>query len=359
MTARHVTVIAEAGVNHNGSLARALKLVDVAAASGADMVKFQTFKADRLASRRAPKAVYQTRNTDTTTSQLDMLRQLELSEADHEALIARCEQRGIRFLSTPFDPGSLALLAVRFRLPVIKLGSGELTNGPLLLQAALTGAKLIVSTGMGTLDEVRDALGVLAFGYGGTGEPLQRAFEVAFASAAGQAALREHVTLLHCTTEYPAPLDDVNLKAMDALREAFGLDVGFSDHTEGISIAIAAAALGATVIEKHFTLDRGLPGPDHKASIEPSDLSAMVTAIRNVARAMGDGNKVPQASERANMAVARKCLVAARDVEAGAVIGPDDIDVLRAGQGLSPMQYWDVVGSRAARAYAAGEPFTP
>lgn len=358
MTSR-VTVIAEAGVNHNGSLDRALALVDTAARAGADMVKFQTFKADKLASSRAPKADYQARNTDQTTSQLDMLRALELSDSDHEALIDRCKQRGIHFLSTPFDPGSLSLLADRFKLPTIKLGSGELTNGPLLLQAARTGRRLIVSTGMGTLDEVRDALGVLAFGYAGEGEPTRKAFATAYASQAGQDALRSKVTLLHCTTEYPSPLDDVNLRAMDSLREAFGVEIGFSDHTEGITIAIAAAARGATVIEKHFTLDRNLPGPDHKASIEPHDLEAMIRGIRDVERALGDGLKVPRASEKANMAVARKTLVAARELAAGEVIGPADIDVLRAGSGLSPMAFWELVGTHTARAYSAGEPFDP
>jgi N-acetylneuraminate synthase len=357
MTEAHVTVIAEAGVNHNGALERALKLVDAAAEAGADMVKFQTFRADKLASQRAPKAAYQLRNTGTSTSQVDMLRELELSEADHEALIARCEVRGIRFLSTPFEPDSLALLSDRFRLPVVKLGSGELTNSPLLLQAARTGRHLIVSTGMGTLDEVREALGVLAFGYTDAGAPSRAAFKNAFVSDAGQRALREKVTLLHCTTEYPAPLEDVNLLAMRSLRDAFGLNVGFSDHTEGISIAVAAAALGAAVIEKHLTLDRNLPGPDHKASIEPAELAAMIRSIRDVQKALGDGKKVPRASELANILVARKVLVAARDVPEGAVIAPADIEVLRAGAGLSPMAYWELAGSHAKRSFTAGEPF--
>jgi len=358
MTRPHVTVIAEAGVNHNGSLERALQLVDAAAEAGADMVKFQTFRSEKLASTRAPKADYQARNTGSGTSQLDMLRALELSEGDHEALIARCASRGIRFLSTPFDPDSLDLLANRFALPVIKLGSGELTNGPLLLQAAQTGRNLIVSTGMGTIDDVRDAMGVLAFGFTGGTEPSPDRFAVALRSDAGAEALRRKVTLLHCTTEYPTPTGDVNLKAMETLRAAFGVPVGFSDHTEGFVIAVAAAALGAAVIEKHFTLDRTLPGPDHKASIEPPDLKRMVTAIRDVEQALGDGMKVPQESERGNMAVARKTLVAARAIPAGAIIGADDIRILRAGEGLSPMAYWELVNSPAVRAFEEGEPFT-
>ncbi len=354
-----VTVIAEAGVNHNGSRARALELVDVAAAAGADMVKFQTFKADRIASARASKAAYQTRNTDGGTSQLEMLRALELSDEDHAVLIARCATRGITFLSTPFDPVSLDLLARQFSLATIKLGSGELTNGPLLLQAANTGCKLIVSTGMGDIDEVRDALGVLAFGFIGLGTPSRAAFAAALTSTEGKRLLQQKVTLLHCTTEYPTPLEDINLRAMDTLRETFGLPVGLSDHSDGIMVAIAAAARGAAVIEKHFTLDCNLPGPDHKASIEPEDLKVMVAGIRAVERALGSGIKVAQASEKANMAVARKVIVALHDLAAGQTISGKDITILRAGQGLSPMAYWDIVGSVATRAYTAGEPLEP
>ena len=357
MIDRHVTVIAEAGVNHNGSLARALELVDAAAEAGADMVKFQTFKASKLVSERTPKAAYQLRNTGTATSQLEMLRGLELSVTDHEALIERCRARGIRFLSTPFDADSLALLAVHFALPVIKLGSGELTNGPLLLQAARTGRKLIVSTGMSTLEDVRDALGVLAFGYLAEGRPSRAGFAAAMEAEAAWRSLRENVTLLHCTTEYPAPFDQVNLLAMNTLREAFGLPVGFSDHTVGINVAMAATALGACVIEKHFTLDRHLPGPDHKASIEPDELAAMVRGIREVTQTLGDGRKTPREAERANIAVARKVLVAARSVARGAVISAEDVTVLRSGTGRSPMDYWDLLGSVAARDFEAGENF--
>jgi N-acetylneuraminate synthase len=357
MKVRDVTVIAEAGVNHNGSLKAALELVDAAAAAGADMVKFQTFNASKLASSRAPKAAYQERNSGSGTSQLEMLKALELSAADHDALIARCNDRGIAFLSTPFDPDSLDLLANRLGLQTIKLGSGELTNGPLLLQAAHTGRKLIVSTGMGSLDDVRNALGVLAFGYTGQDDPGPGAFSTALKSETARAVLKDKVTLLHCTTEYPAPLDDVNLLAMDNLRDTFGLEVGYSDHTEGINIAVAAAARGACVIEKHFTLDRTLPGPDHKASVEPRELAEMVTAIRAVTRALGDGIKTVRQSERSNMAVARKSLIAARDIAAGEIIASGDIHILRAGEGLSPMEYWTLLGSRAIRSFSEGEPF--
>lgn len=358
MREHRVTIIAEAGVNHDGSLARALELVDAAAAAGADMVKFQTFRTERLVSRHVPKAGYQARNTGNDSPQLDMLRALELTPADHRALVARCHDRGIAFLSTPFDPGSLDFLVHDLGLSIIKLGSGELTNGPLLLQAARSGCRLIVSTGMGTLEEVQDALGVLAFGYLGGRIPSRAAFAAALASDEGRAILAERVTLLHCTTEYPTPLSDVNLLAMDTLRQTFGVAVGFSDHTEGITIALAAAARGAAVIEKHLTIDRNLPGPDHRASIEPPDLARMVAAIRDVEAALGDGLKAPQPSERANMAVARKVLVAARDIAAGETIGPGDIEALRAGAGLSPMAFWDLVGTRAVRAFAEGEAIT-
>jgi N-acetylneuraminate synthase len=354
-----VLVIAEAGVNHNGSMERAIALVDAAAAAGADMVKFQTFKADQLASASAKKADYQTRNTQYGSSQLDMLRALELSEDDHAALIARCAEKHITFLSTPFDPGSLDLLVHRFKMETIKLGSGELTNGPLLLQAAKSKRKLIVSTGMGNLDEIQEALGVLAFGFTSNGTPTRKAFAQAYESATGRAALQDRVTLLHCTTEYPAPLNDINLRAMDTLRDNFGLRVGFSDHSEGHAVAIAAVARGAEVIEKHFTLDRNLPGPDHKASIEPDELKAMISGIRAAELALGDGVKAPRGSEKANMAVARKVLVAARDIAAGQKISADDIKILRAGEGLSPMGYWEIVGSIAKQPVLSGEPLLP
>lgn len=357
MSAPYVTVIAEAGVNHNGSLKRALDLVDAAAEAGADMVKFQTFKASKLVSERTPKAAYQLRNTGIPTSQLEMLRSLELSVSDHEALLERCRERSIRFLSTPFDSDSLSLLAEGFGLPTIKIGSGELTNGPLLLQAARTGRKLIVSTGMSTLEEVAEALAVLAFGYRSEGKPTRTAFAAAMESEVARSALRANITLLHCTTEYPTPFDQVNLFAMKTLADAFCLPVGFSDHTEGTNAAMAAVALGACVIEKHFTLDRRLPGPDHKASIEPDELAAMVRGIREVTQALGDGMKRPRDVERANIAVARKVLVAARNVARGTVILPEDVSVLRSGTGRSPMDYWDLVGSLALRDFAQGENF--
>lgn len=355
--ADRVTIIAEAGVNHNGSLDLALALVDAASDAGADIVKFQTFVADRLASRAAPKAGYQLSTTDAEESQHAMLRRLELTEAMHARLIERCARRGIEFLSTPFDEQSLDLL-VGLGIKRLKIPSGEITNGPLLLKAARTGLPIILSTGMSELDEVEAALGVLAFGYGESRKatPSEGAFRRALASAVGRDAVVANVTLLHCTTEYPAPLESVNLRAMDTMAAAFGTKVGYSDHTPGIAVAIAAAARGACVIEKHVTLDRGLPGPDHRASIEPRDFSLLVEGIRAASAALGRPEKTAAACESGNRAVARKSLIAVRAIAKGAVLTPADLAVKRPGSGRSPMAYWSLVGQRAARAYRADEP---
>ncbi len=350
-------IIAEAGVNHNGSLDMALRLVDAAAEAGSDIVKFQTFRADRLASRFAPKAEYQQRETGKEQSQLEMLRALELNEDAHRRLIERCASRGVEFLSAPFDQESLCLLTETLKLQQLKFGSGELTNAPLLLAAARTGKPIILSTGMSTLTEVEEALGVLALGYSDSGtEPSQTAFRAAFASAAGQAALRKNIVLLHCTTEYPAPLEDVNLRAMDTMRATFGLPVGYSDHTEGTAIALAAVARGAIVIEKHFTLDRFLPGPDHKASLTPFELASLVADIRRIELALGDGVKRPAASELKNVPIARKSLVAARNIEMGEVFSDENLTAKRPGSGISPMEHWAWLGRRAPRDFMEDEP---
>lgn len=351
-------IIAEAGVNHNGDLNLAKQLIDVAADAGADAVKFQTFRAEQLVSRNAPKAEYQTRTTDKAESQFEMIRKLELTEADHEVLIARAHARGIAFLSTPFDVPSLHLLTKRFGLQTIKISSGEITNAPFMLEVARCARKIILSTGMSTLGDVEAALGVLAFGF--TGEPQavpgREAFARVFASEAGQRALHEQVTLLHCTTEYPAPFAEVNLRAMDTLAVAFGLAVGYSDHTPGTHIPVAAVARGARVVEKHFTLDRNLPGPDHKASLEPGELRQMVAAIRDVEQAMGDGIKCPTASEWKNLDVARKSLVAARAIVAGEVFTPENLTCKRPGMGRSPFDFWSVCGQSASRDFSVDEP---
>lgn len=358
MQTHHTYIIAEAGVNHNGSLEMAKKLVEVAAESGADAVKFQTFKADKLVSRLAPKAEYQTKTTDVDESQHEMIRKLELDEHAHETLIEHCKVCGIEFLSTPFDLESVDLLAGRFDLPCIKIPSGDITNAPLLLKIAQTGKPVILSTGMSTLGEIEDALGVLALGYLSNSTPSIAAFRTAYCSCEGQAILQDKVTLLHCTTEYPAPLEDVNLKVMDTLRSAFGLPVGYSDHTEGITVPITAVARGAVIIEKHFTLDRTLPGPDHTASLEPGELKHMVSAIRVVEQALGSGRKHPTPSELKNMRVARKSLVASCTITAGEPFTAENLAAKRPGNGLSPMQYWDSIGMIAQRAFDKDELIT-
>lgn len=355
-----VFIIAEAGVNHDGSRERAFELVDVAADGGADAVKFQTFKADKLVTRSAPKAAYQLETTAADESQHEMIRKLELSEADHVALVDHCRKRKVEFLSTPFDLDSLELLTARLGVARLKLSSGDITNGPLLLRCARSGKPVIASTGMSTLADVEAALGILAFGYTQDGEPASVAdFDRAYASAEGYKALRDNVTLLHCTTEYPAPLADVHLRAMDTLAQAFGLAVGYSDHTAGIAIPVAAVARGAAIIEKHITTDRTLPGPDHKASLEPAELKDMVRAIRDVEIALGSARKQPAPSELKNRAVARKSLVATRAIRKGETFTAANLGIKRPGDGVSAVHYWDWLGRTAQRDYSEDEKVDP
>lgn len=353
---RETYIIAEAGVNHNGSLDLAKQLIDAAVEAGADAVKFQTFKTEKLVARSAPKAEYQARETGAEESQFEMIKRLELDEASHRVLIDHCRSRGIQFLSTPFDPDSVDLLAETFDLPRLKVPSGEITNAPLLLKMAQTGKPIILSTGMSTLGEVETALGVLAFGYLGWEQPAVESFQAAYATEEGRRALQENVTLLHCTTEYPTPYAEVNLRAIDVMREAFGLAVGYSDHTAGIAVSIGAAARGAVLIEKHFTLDRNLPGPDHKASLEPEELKAMVASIRQIEAALGRAVKVPVASELKNRSVARKSIVAARTIAKGELLTAENVAIKRPGTGKSPLLYWDLLGTRAERDYQEEEP---
>lgn len=350
-------IIAEAGVNHNGDMNLAKQLIDVAAEAGANAVKFQTFRAEQVVSRHAPKAEYQTRTTNQAESQFEMIRKLELTESNHEMLIAHAQAHGIAFLSTPFDVPSLYLLTKRFRLQTIKIPSGEITNAPFLLTIARAAQQVILSTGMSTLAEVEAALGVLAFGFAtpATTTPQRGDFERAFASEAGQQALHDRVTLLHCTTEYPAPFDEVNLRAMDTLAAAFGLPVGYSDHTPGIHVSLAAVARGARVIEKHFTLDRDLPGPDHKASLEPDELRQLVRQIHEIEQVLGDGVKRPTASEWKNRDAARRSLVAAKALQAGEMFTEENLTCKRPGTGVSPSSYWQILGQTATRSYAADE----
>ena len=325
-------IIAEAGVNHNGDLGLAKQLVDVAAQAGADLVKFQTFSANRLATRTAKKADYQTHTTGSKESQHEMLRRLELTVEMHNELIAHCMARDISFFSTGFDVESVNLLVNlgqnRFKIP-----SGEIDNLPYLRHIGRFGKDVILSTGMATMGEIEAAIDVLEQ----AGTP------------------RAKMTVLHCTTEYPTPMAEVNLRAMQSIHSAFGVAVGYSDHTPGIEVAIAAVAMGASVIEKHFTLDRKLPGPDHKASLEPGELISMVSAIRNIEIALGDGIKRLTPSEARNKPLARKSLVASRAIEAGEIFSAEFITTKRPGPGISPMLWDKVVGQIAQRHYQADE----
>ena len=348
-----VYVIAEAGVNHNGSLDRALALVDAAADTGADAVKFQTFSATKLASASAPKAAYQKRLTDSSESQQAMLAALELDHAHHVALQGRAAEKGIDFLSSPFDADSLAML-VDLGVPAIKLPSGELTNLPLLWQFGRANLPLIVSTGMATLEEVRLALATLSHARTSQTPPEGRVDLEAVWKVSGTEPLTD-VTLLHCTSHYPTSFDEVNLRAMDTLARTFGLPVGYSDHTEGILIPIAAVARGAVMIEKHLTLDRTLPGPDHQASLEPDGMAEMIWKIRALEAAFGDGVKAPQPSEVDTALVARQRLVAAEPIAKGESLTARNIITARTGHGRLAADYWDILGQPAPRAYAAGE----
>jgi N,N'-diacetyllegionaminate synthase len=329
-------IIAEAGVNHNGDLALAKQLIDVAAAAGADWVKFQTFSADRLVTIGAKKAAYQAENTAADESQFAMLRRLELTRDMHEILIDHCKLRGIRFFSTAFDMQSVDLL-VELGLEAFKIPSGEITNLPYLRYIGRYGKPVILSSGMSTLGEIEAAL-----------EALERA-----------GTSRSRITVLHCNTEYPTLMADVNLRAMRAIHDAFGVAVGYSDHTLGIEVPIAAVALGATVIEKHFTMDRRLPGPDHKASLEPEDLKAMVRSIRNIEAALGDGIKRVSPSELKNRPIGRKSIVAARSIASGEVFSAENLTTKRPGTGISPMRWDELLGKRALRPYERDDAIDP
>lgn len=328
-------IIAEAGVNHNGELPLAKRLIEVAAQAGADLVKFQTFRADRLVTRAAAKAEYQKQGSGAAESQHAMLRRLELDSGMHRELMAHCAARGVGFLSTGFDIESVELL-VGLGQELFKVPSGEITNLPYLRHIGRLGGEVIVSTGMAQLADVEAALAALE----GAGTP------------------RSRVVILHCTTEYPTPMAEVNLRAMQTLERAFGVRVGYSDHTPGIEVAIAAVAMGACVIEKHFTLDRKLPGPDHQASLDPHELAAMVAAIRNIEQALGDGVKRLTPSEAKNRPVARKSIVASRDIKAGDLFTSENLTAKRPGTGISPMRWDEVIGRRASRDFAADEMIT-
>ena len=350
-------IIAEAGVNHNGSLENAMQLINIAVAAGADAVKFQTFVPNKVISIHAPKAKYQQETTGSTESQLDMVSKLQLTEDMHIELWNYCKKNNILFLSSPFDEDSADFLIHRLGVSHVKIASGEITNAPLLMRIAQQHTAVILSTGMSTLGDIEKALGVLAFGYLYPNETITEAkMENAFFSSEGQSILQKRVSLLHCTTEYPAPYDAVNLRTMATLQTAFSLPVGLSDHTSGISVAIAAVALGATIIEKHFTLDKTLPGPDHKASLDPWELGNLVTAIRQVELALGENMKIPNQVELCNRVIARKSLVAACAIKKGEIFSPLNITSKRPDIGLSPFKYWVVMGKKADRDYKLDDP---
>lgn len=323
-------IIAEAGDNHNGDIELAYRLVDKAVEAGADCVKFQTFVTEELVSRKAEKAEYQQRETGNNESQFEMIKKLELSFDAFKKLQKYSEERGILFLSTPFDHLSIQFLS-SIDIPYFKIPSGEITNFPYLVQVAKTGKDIIMSTGMAELKEIEEAICVLK--QHGAGE----------------------ISLLHCNTEYPTPMEDVNLRAMLTLKEKFGVRVGYSDHTQGIEVPIAAVALGAEIIEKHFTLDRNMEGPDHKASLEPDELKAMVTAIRNIENALGNGIKTASNSEKKNKEIARKSIVARKRILQGEILSEENLAVKRPGNGISPMRWTEVIGTKAKRIFEEDE----
>lgn len=329
---KSVFIIAEAGVNHNGSIELAKKLIDAAVDAKADAVKFQTFKADKIVSKNADKAEYQKETTDKAESQYDMIKKLELNEDAHKILMDYCKFKGIMFLSTPFDLDSIDMLR-DFGMEIFKIPSGEITNLPYLRKIGALQKKVILSTGMSNLEEIGAALDVLT----SCGTKL------------------DDITVLHATTEYPCPMDEVNLRAMGTIKDAFEVEVGYSDHTKGIEVPIAAVAMGATAIEKHFTLDRTMEGPDHKASLEPYELKAMVCAIRNIELALGDGTKRASKSEQKNIQVARKSIVAAKSIKKGDILTAENITTKRPGNGISPMRWDDVIAATAQKDYLQDE----
>ena len=356
MMQHHKTfLIAEAGVNHNGSIELAKKLIDAAVMAGADAVKFQSFVASSIVTAGASKAEYQITNTGSKESQLEMLKKLELSHSQQRELHQYCQRSGIQFLSTPFDTASLNFLTSDLGLETIKVGSGELTNAPFLFEVARLAKNIILSTGMSTIDEVADALGVIAFVMTDSKNPSVSSFKSALASSEGRKAVTSKVTLLHCTTDYPTVPSDVNLQAMLTLREKFDCQVGFSDHSVGIHLAVAAVAMGATVIEKHLTIDRDLPGPDHKASLEPSEFKNLVDQVRDLENAFGDGIKRPTEVELKNKKIARRSLVALKAIKTGEVFTSENVSIKRPGTGRSPFEYWSLLGTKATSDIAENE----
>lgn len=356
MNRQEVYIIAEAGVNHNGDMNLAKQLVRQGAEAGVNAVKFQTFRPEKLVTKLAEKATYQKENTENQESQLEMLQKLTLQDEDYMELEQLCQEYGVDFISTPFDSESLHFLTNKLDMPFIKVPSGEIDNAPFLLEIAHTKKPIVLSTGMATLGEIEKALAVLSYGYLNTVFPVSfQAVHHVYISDEGQKVLKDKVKLLHCTTQYPAPVAQANLLAMDTMKKAFGLAVGYSDHTEGITIPIAATAMGAEIIEKHFTLNKNMEGPDHRASLDPHELKEMVKAIRMVEQANGNGIKIPVDDEVANIHIVRKSLVAAKDIVAGETFTLDKLTAKRAGVGISPMNIWNLIGKKSECDYKADE----
>lgn len=351
-----ILVIAEAGVNHNGDINLARDLIDAASEAGADYIKFQTFQANKLATISAPKAKYQEETNLSNESQFEMLKKLELSKEMHRELLNYSREKNIKFLSTAFDIESLEFLVNDLKLDINKIPSGEITNSPLLLAHARTSNRLILSTGMSSIEDIKEALAVIAFGLlNPHGQPTKNSINNAFENPDGQKKLQENVVLLHCTSEYPAELNDINLKAMQTLRDMFNLDIGYSDHSLGINVSIAAASLGATIIEKHLTVDNNLEGPDHKASLVPEQLNELVKSIREVEMFMGSSEKILTQKEQENQLVSRKSIVARVAIMQDEKFSLHNLDCKRPGDGLNPIYIWDLLGKRSKRNYAIDE----
>ena len=346
-------IIAEAGVNHNGSFEMAKQLVDVAKEAGADAVKFQTFKAKNLVTKSAKQADYQVENLKESTSQFEMLKKLELTFDEFTALQQYCADKGIEFLSTPFDYESVDFLLDELQIKTVKIPSGELTNAPFIYAIAKKKKPIILSTGMATIEDIHEALSYISFGLANKTEMDQ--VSAFYKTSAAKQLLQKYVTILHCTTEYPAPFDTINLKAMATLQQEFNVSVGLSDHSSGVAVSTAAVALGASVIEKHFTLDKTLEGPDHIASLEPNELKDMVTQIRQVEQALGNGMKQPSEVELKNRIPARKSLVAAKAIQQGEIFSEVNLVVKRPGSGIAPSNYWNYLGKPAQKSYEQDE----
>lgn len=352
---KKIYFIAEAGVNHNGKFDLALKLVDIAVEAGADAVKFQTFKAENLASKNANKACYQRETTNIRESQLEMLKSLELKEREYFDLKDYCKSKKIDFITTAFDHDSLSFIRKKLKVKILKIPSGEITNGPLLLAHGLTGLDIILSTGMSSIKEIKEALGVIIYGYLNKGKkkikPSKRIFKRAFESKEGQALLQKKITILHCTTEYPAPIDDINLNAIYDIENNFNANIGYSDHSEGELVSIAAASMGVKVIEKHFTINKKMSGPDHKASLNPIELKNLIRKIRSIETIRGLNIKKAYKTEIKNINIVRKSLIASVDIKLGNLFSEKNVTAKRPGNGKSPMDYWEYIGHKSKQNY--------